>query len=370
MKKGKTIYFKGYYGFKNMGDDIFAVTADWLCNNIWEDGKAIFIGSDLPKLSTQAKIIKIKNPYLRKLYEYYLINQVDYIIYLGGSLFGKFGNFMDIKHVFNKFSRFHSKLGTIGTSVGPFKNEQDFKAITGFLSKFNFVAVRDYSSIEIFKKSETKIPYSFSFDVAVLIDEVFPSLKQTKKKNSNGPKRLGVSLNHYERYGNGDIEKEQVREKAVLKFLEAAVEKHKDIEEVVFFEFNGDKNIGDLEIIQKFDSVISKKIKTKIIKYDYDTERFLTELNQCDFMLGVRLHSAISSYALNIPFMLVEYHKKNTEFLNTIEHHYRFDVNDLDKNLNSFSKLLELGYVPNMKKPEEFKEILLNKFKEIKHNFL
>ncbi|XHB96080.1 hypothetical protein AAFF39_05590 [Lactococcus garvieae] len=43
-----------------MGDDIFAVTADWLCNNIWEDGKAIFIGSDLPKLSTQAKIIKIK----------------------------------------------------------------------------------------------------------------------------------------------------------------------------------------------------------------------------------------------------------------------------------------------------------------------
>jgi hypothetical protein len=57
----KSIYFKGYFGFKNLGDDIFCVTADYICNNIWENTRPIFIGRDLPLISNNALKMNIKN---------------------------------------------------------------------------------------------------------------------------------------------------------------------------------------------------------------------------------------------------------------------------------------------------------------------
>ena len=60
MNKG-TIYFKGYYGFKNLGDDIFTVTADWICNNLWTSYKPIFLGENLPNISSNAIKIKVNN---------------------------------------------------------------------------------------------------------------------------------------------------------------------------------------------------------------------------------------------------------------------------------------------------------------------
>lgn len=59
MKK-QQIYFKGYYGYKNIGDDIFCVTADWLCNNLWDNKRAVFIGPNLPNVSKSSKKVTVK----------------------------------------------------------------------------------------------------------------------------------------------------------------------------------------------------------------------------------------------------------------------------------------------------------------------
>lgn len=47
----KKIYFKGYYGYENLGDDIFTITAEWICNNYWVGFRPVFIGRSLPALS-------------------------------------------------------------------------------------------------------------------------------------------------------------------------------------------------------------------------------------------------------------------------------------------------------------------------------
>lgn len=43
----KKIFFKGYYGFSNFGDDIFVLTADYITKK-YLNCQAIFIGEILP----------------------------------------------------------------------------------------------------------------------------------------------------------------------------------------------------------------------------------------------------------------------------------------------------------------------------------
>lgn len=89
----------------------------------------------------------------------------------------------------------------------------------------------------------------------------------------------------------------------------------------------------------------------------------VTELSKCNFILGTRLHAGIIAYALNIPFMLVEYHPKCTEFLNTINHKYRYRIHDSKKNVLNISSLISNKSVPEIKIPDYFKKIMLEEIK-------
>ncbi|CAN7341667.1 polysaccharide pyruvyl transferase family protein [Paenibacillus sp. LjRoot56] len=360
----KKIYFKGYYGFKNLGDDIFCVTADWVCNNLWENVTPIFIGNNLPLVSKQAKKYQTNNSFLKKMYELVTCFKVNYIIYLGGSVLSKISGIKDIKYHLSKYNFFNSKLGTIGTSIGPFKNENDYHAIKKLLKKFKFITVRDYSSLSIMEGMELETRPTFSFDTAILIDEVFPSLKTKKKKASNNIK-IAVSLCHYERYKGKDITAEFERENAIMNFLDGVIEKYDNIGEIIFFQFNGNETNGDLEITEEFHNRIKDKVASRIVKYSTETEKFCKELNESDFLIGIRLHSGILAYALNIPFILAEYHPKCTEFLNTINNNYRFDTKNDQKNLELFESIINKGCLSNIKAPDYFKNILLEELKSI-----
>ena len=355
----KRIYFRGYYGYKNTGDDIFCVTADWICNELWSNTKPIFIGKDLPKLSNLAIKYQIKKYEILKFYELFASLYANNIIFFGGSALHKIHGLKDIKYYLGKIPFFNSKLGTIGTSIGPFKSDKDYNSIKQLLSKFKFIAVRDYSSLDKAKQMGLESNTSFSFDLAVLITDVFPSLKKKSKKDENSKIKLAVSLCHYERYNNGNINNEIERENAIEQFINDIVNSYDNIDEIVFFEFNGNENVGDLEIITTFNNKIKNKVNTRIVNYTNDTEEFCSELNKCDFLIGTRLHSGILAYSLSIPFMLVEYHNKCTEFLNTINHKYRFSILDPEENLENFKLLLELDEIPNLVKPEYFQNILI-----------
>lgn len=361
----KKIYFKGYYGFKNLGDDIFTVTADWICNNLWEGHKPIFLGESLPKVSDSAKKIEIRNTSMRRLYEIIICLMSKNIIYYGGSLFsGGISGLKDLKYYLNKFSVFYPKLGTIGTSIGPFKNNYDLMATNELLNKFKFISVRDYSSIEYAKDMGLEKTSNFCFDNAILIKDVYPKLSNPVKLN-NEKIRIAVSLCHYESYSGVGIENEIQRENSVLRLLEEIIKDNK-IEEIVFIVFNGNSNTGDLDITTKFNEILKGKIKTRVINYSSDTEKMVTEINNCDIMIGIRLHSGILAYALNIPFILVEYHKKCTEFLNTINHNHRFIVNDIDNNVAAFNYLIEQNKVPDIVPPSYFRNVMIDNLNSIK----
>jgi len=367
----KKVYFIGYYGYKNMGDDVFCAVADWICGNIWKNVEPVFIGKDLPKLSHRAKAYHVDNILKKILKSIYLI-RADKIIYFGGSML-RYGirGLSDARYYMNKYKFLYNKLGTIGTSIGPFKSQQDRESIKEFLKKFNFICVRDYESIKILEEMGIQKQYSFSFDPAILIKDVFPSLKEKKKKKYDKVK-LGVSLCHHERYVGEDLRIEKEREKAIELLLDEVVESNKNISEIVFFIFNGNEKRGDEEITKYFYNKYKDKIKTSIVDYTPDTEQFCQQLNSCDMIFGVRLHSGILAYVLNIPFILVEYHKKCTDFLNTINYSNRFDVHNHQHNVQLFNNMVnsiinnEVVYgTEEMIKPEYFNKIMKDELAKI-----
>lgn len=364
----KKIYFKGYYGFKNLGDDIFCVTADWICNHLWKESFPIFIGDSIPNISNNAKKIETKNRFYKKIWEIYICLKADHIIYFGGSVLSKMSGYKDLKFYLNKFSIFNKKLGTIGTSIGPFRNTNDYDSIRDFLAKFNFIAVRDYSSLSTVGKMNIDNSTSFSFDSAIIIKDVFPSLNNKEIKSNTNKIKLAVSLCHYERYKGMDLSIEKEREAGVLDFIHELIESDNNIEEIVFFEFNGDENLGDLGLINEFNDSLKQKVKTKIVNYSSDTESFCAELNKCDFLVGIRLHSGILAYSMNIPFFLIEYHPKCTEFLNTINNNYRFEINNNGANIIKYNQIMKKKYLPEIVEPKYFRDIFIEQVLKIGNN--
>lgn len=358
MKKEKIvkkIYFKGYYGFQNVGDDIFCVTADWICNNHWKETQAIFIGDKLPMISDNSIEVNPKNRILRRIYEIYVCLAADAIIYFGGSVLSKVSGWKDIKFYFEKLRIFNKKIGTIGTSIGPFLNEKEYNSIKKLLLKFQFISVRDYSSLELLERMNVSKAPNFSFDPAIIITDIYPSLK--KKKYEKNKIKIAVSLCRYERYKSGDLNIELKREKSLLNFIDSLLKENDNIEEIIFFEFNGNPYNGDKEITEEFQKHIKSKVKTSIVSYTSDTEKFCNYLNECDFLLGVRLHAGILAYALSIPFLLVEYHPKCTEFLNTINKEMRFILDNNKKNIESYNFIMNKGETSVMKDPKLFKDV-------------
>lgn len=363
----KKIYVKGYYGYRNLGDDIFTVTAEWVFREIFKKSTPIFIGENLPNLSSKSKKIIIQNRFIRRILEFITFLTVDLILYYGGSLFTSGGrSIFDLRFYIRKFPFLSKKLITLGTSIGPFKDEYDYNTTRDLLNNFEMIGVRDYSSLKILKDMNLGDRASFVFDNAILVDNVFPSIR-AKEKNSRDNIKIGISLCRYETFQKNNIENERIREESLKKTLDEILSKYSNISEFVFFEFNGNPSIGDLEVTKEFYEYFKKKINVRIVNYTKETVKILDELYDCDFIMGVRLHSGILAYALEIPFMLVEYHTKCTEFLNTINHKFRFDSDDIAQNIMNFDDIISIGRIPDVIKPDYFKKIMLKELDKVKN---
>lgn len=367
MSKKRKVYFKGHYGFRNLGDDIFTVTADWLCNNLWLDIEPVFIGPHLPLLSTNARKYEIENRALRKAYEFVTSLTVTNVIHFGGSVrINLDKSIRDLRYFLYGMRYFRRKLGAIAVGLGPFPDDDSFQIMREYLEKFKFIMVRGYSSLAYVQKMGLQHRSAFCFDLAILLTRVYPKLESRPTRTIPERLRVGVSLCNYEKFTGGDLTVESQRESAVLRLLEQITMQYQgSIEELVLFEFNGHPRVGDAALVEKCCQMLENKVNMRIVKYSPDTEAFCHEINKCDCMVGMRLHSAIISYALGIPFLLVEYHPKCTEFLTTIGHRFRFAVDAPQQNLDHFATLVEQRAVPGVVDKSHFQDLLIAELKRV-----
>lgn len=322
------IFFNGYYGYSNTGDNAFIEVAAWGAKKHWKVENVFFhmpnhgVSPTIQSKATFYKDLHIKGSYgIQKAYH---LHTSKYFVSAGGSIFSGIINKNNIKAEIQKLNR-KKVNGAVGVSIGPFKNNKDETSIKSYLQTLDFLAVRDKRSFELCK--ELDLPYRpiLAADLAALLPKIYTN-KLTATPNDN-IKRVGISYCKYESYiCGGNIKNEQERETQLIQLLnrllmEATIELN-------FIIFNNHPTFGDYgpttELISKLDPI--HKNQLKITPYNSSVKSTWDNINHFNLMVCTRLHAAIFSCFSKVPFVLFEYHPKCSDFADDIGMHTRYRI--------------------------------------------
>lgn len=339
--------FHGYYGFKNSGDDSFIEVSAWGANKYWQSQKNIFLSQRIPKTISDVSFIGKPRFYGHNLLKSIgAILRTNAFITSGGSVFNDVLAFNDPRIVAKEIRKFKKDfiIGAIGVSIGPYRSKKAEIFLIKYLQQLDFLVLRDKKSY--LKALSYDLPYKpvEGFDLAALLPEVYENNKLLNKDTSTEEKPtkvIGVSICNYERYVGGDTVNENRRNQKIFKLLEKIALSDKEAV-FRFFIFNGNAIVGDEEITYN----IIKKLKSKtnnrieLINYNYEVFKTWQDIKQCNVILSTRLHASIFACFAGIPFFLVEYHRKCSDFLDTIGYQNNYRLYDADFEINKISNLI------------------------------
>jgi polysaccharide pyruvyl transferase WcaK-like protein len=357
MKKNSAL-FTGYYGYKNTGDDLFVLISTYAAKKYWPNLDYSILSTEGPTSISIKPKYSLKKIFNKKifniLYSYYVILKSKTITLSGGSILNAKPKILSIRWFIYFLMRIkYLKVNAIGVSLGPFNSKSDFEFIKDNLKFFEFLALRDQNSYQIAKDLELAYSPILADDLAFMLPYMIKSKKSVVSPKSK--KIIGISLCHYERYYSLDINNEERRENEILNLLNLL--KNEEIE-FHFFIINGNVKTGDKDYTIKIINKLNlNNNKYKLFDYDIDTLKTVERINNCDFIFSTRLHGAIIAAAMNIPSILVEYHRKCTDYLDDMNINNQWRVGDMtiDNNLifNKIKFLLSNSiedYYPNRDK--------------------
>lgn len=343
--------FTGYYGMQNYGDDLFVAAVSMAGKEYW--GNEIYcLSSEIKGIDTVFLVKSNRKLYsssskIAKLYRSFkmleLFRKSDIVLLAGGSTIGS--------HTSNNMRNFQSKLvtrkvaklGALGVSIGPFINEEDYKKAKNLISSMEYISVRDKKSYDLVQSMNISTPLYYGRDLAGIIPR-YIKVEKGERKN----KRLGISLCYYEKYTNGNVSMERNDLNQIISGIKYFLECNNSIE-VTIFVLNNHAEIGDQEIsnelFEQLDLLDLNKLS--VIIHKNDPLDIWSKIGELDMMFTVRLHGAITAYLTQVPFVLFEYHKKCTDFLDDIGYDKKYR---LERNIPSPEKVKNiLSYISSDK---------------------
>jgi len=335
----KKILFDGYYGHKNTGDDAFVEVTAWGATKYWGVQNCYFLANTIPQTVSDANyygVSKFKGHNRIKRILQWL--SCDGVVSAGGSTFETVYPFYHIRNLGLLKKNFSGSLvqGAIGVSLGPYPSVQAEKEIIEYLKKIDFLALRDEKSYAL--AMSYNLPYKpvNAFDLAALLPQIYSEPAVYNRDTSNSPMPIiGISICYFERYRNGfDLSKEEKRNR----YIEELILQLPEITDVKlrFFEFNGHEEMGDIG----FTNLIIEKLKSKgfvnieLVNYKSRTQEMYRSISECSLILSTRLHASIFACFLKIPFILIEYHAKCSDFLESVGYRDEYRVFDGEKSLS------------------------------------
>lgn len=324
------ILYSGFYGFKNIGDDVFLEVSAWGSKKYGNSNDVVFLAHDLPELKSDFK--KLTKPYFKghdRLLGAKEMLTADYFISAGGSTFTGFkkNSFKYIAEITKTTLNPKLKTGAIGVSIGPFNNSKNERLVLEYLKRMDFLSVRDKRSYEYVK--QLNLPYEpiHAFDLAALQPLIYQDYNIDFNKKSSDKKIVGISVCPVESISNKEnIHLENERNNRIVDLI---YNLNKSSEDILFkfFIINGNDRIGDEKLTREV--IESSKVKNyEIIPYYNSVFRSWEAINQCDFMIATRLHAAIIAAFADVPFILNEYHQKCSDFISDIGQDQKFIVGD------------------------------------------
>lgn len=357
MKNPKKITFEGFYGFKNAGDDAFVEVASWGAKKYWNCNNNVFLGAHLPdvinKINTRQIFPTIKGFDRLNLFGH-LLNS-DYFISAGGSTFSKIPAHSNkaLAKIYKRTNK-RLQLGAIGVSIGPFENLTDEKNVIKYLESLQFLAVRDSKSFEYL--SSLNLPYQpvKAFDLAALLPLVYESSSQSVNIDKT-QKNIGISICNYESYVGGDLKQETKRNLFFKELLNLILE-NTNVHLKVFI-INDNPKVGDMKVTQELLEGVDKKRFT-ILPCSGNVKKTWDQISSCDLMISTRLHASIFACYSKIPFILLEYHRKCSDFLDDVGQDEMFRVYDAEKSPQEVLQTVEQVLNNDYKKPTNVQDTI------------
>jgi polysaccharide pyruvyl transferase WcaK-like protein len=312
------ITLNGYYGFSNYGDDLFNLTSVLGARRWWPGHDLDLLGPPVPGIEAR---FRVPGWFPRGLYTAphlggklsrlaFLADALawrDLIVYAGGSTLS-YGSLMKkLQRV--AAERGWTRFAAIGVSVGPFAGGADQEEAARFIRKFSFLSVRDRRSMDLL--AEMNVPFKplLARDLVGALPLLLP--RQETVASAGGEPVIGISLRPYECHDGGDTGMENRRNEAIFEGVCRFVKREGMIARI--FCLNTNPRWGDMESWLR-----ERGARAEVVSCEGNLTGTWHALAACSAVLCVRMHAGITAYLNDVPFALVEYHEKCTDYLDDI----------------------------------------------------
>jgi len=309
----------GYYGMSNYGDDLFGEVIAENAAQLLPGREVRIVRGISPRRSRSRLGRRAAELYatdstagsmLRLGVGVVSLFRSKCMVLGGGSVLA---NLEGVRRIQNKLAPFSkTRFQALGVSIGPFENKASQEAVAAFIRSFDRIVVRDASSMEIGR--------SFALTGQLRMGGDLAALYRPKEDNppSHHPevRQVGVAVCPFP--GFGEEEAELMARELVEALRSTEVAGKRDV--VVVYSLNNHPVHGDDSLAMRMMLVFAENgiYATHVRHVDTGVDGVWASIAGLDAMIAVRLHAAITAYLNRVPFVLLEYQAKCTEFLSDI----------------------------------------------------
>lgn len=324
------VSFSGYYGMNNYGDDLFAITCclagkHYLsidCKVVAPEMAGVESNCLVPsRLARFYSSLSFTGAMLRAIFKINAVVTSSVLVLGGGSTVSP-----RPPKVYEAAARFFSgdkALIGLGLSVEPVGNES-YHRLKTFLGRFKLITLRDQASFQYVISMGLSRPRVVMARDLVGALPLFVPFKGRKESHV-----VGLAPCNYESYFGGDLSIEKKRNEAVITAVISYAKKNK--KKVRLYSLNNHPEHGDTKLVgHYYQSLVVAGVEAEIVaNSENGALEIWHSIASCQIFLSVRLHGAITAYLAGLPFGLLEYHKKCTEFLNDIQLAPQFRIDEV-----------------------------------------
>lgn len=288
----------GFYGQKNFGDDLFCYVMSSLMktykqqhfiqNGLIKSKDAVNY-SHLPGfwrfIQTQGALGSVS----RVLSNISAVIGAEKIVFGGGSVFGRYASYKQRALVVNIAKFLHRDLYAFGVSIGPFASNQEEEDYRALLNRFKFILARDEESWKAVQKHNLN---------GIRGCDMVWSISSIHKKKECKARRLIISMHRHD-----DI-------KAILDLGDF----FENFEQIEILNLDSESVAVGTVLAKSLADRFTTRVEVKNY-FDVDIEDVLDDISSAAYVITSKLHGAITAAAYGVPFSLLEYQEKCTEFV-------------------------------------------------------
>lgn len=303
------VLLRGYYGFRNTGDDALLAATALGVRRAYGDAIAVTaLASAIPAFPGSTLVRPAFPPVPRwrgerrvRLWAEAL--RARAVVFGGGSVFHARAGLPQLEALLRVAGR--GPHLAAGVSIGPFRSSDEERACARVLRRMAFLGLRDEESADLARALAPGVPSRLTFDLAPLLLDMGDGVPAARAARRG----LGIALCDYERFTGGDTRREAIRRARVARALRAVPREL--VDELVLVDFNGDPESGDADVHADLSARLAGAgIPIRHVRYDARPLEALRTIGRLRAIVAMRLHAAVFAYLARTPAVILSYHPK------------------------------------------------------------